>query len=746
MKKYICILLCFVLLSAYIPYASAAGEDNIKIYMATEKTGNIFFGGEGCAFTFRFINSSYVDYDITATFSAEGSRGNVPWSKTEQFTLKNLDYVISELNIDLDEKLPYDVYKMKVELKDEAKGIYCTESFDFSYARNNEGIPKNAGFGINTHYSTYDKSPDVIEKTMPLIDKMGASIIRGTVTWSQFEKTPGEYTDITEFPFISEARKYNLDILMGLAYGNDGYGLPDKSMPVTDAQRSAFAAYAAELAAKLKGVTNYFELWNEPNIEGFNQNGATAADYAKLAQAVYPALEGGNEDAVLIGMATSSSAATWMQEVHDAGGTAYMDNISFHPYRWFGYPGDYDFIERLKRIDDFLANNTLNKKMWLTELGWSSGIYDGQSAPYADEYQKAMYLVHSYVMSRQFPNIEKYFWYNFICKGTDAENFDNNFGLIAHTDDVVPYAARPGYLSATNMNIMLADTEFVGLKEQNSGTYIYEFKRNSDGAEVYVLWTTNESGTDSVALDINKTSVVCYDMYGNSTRCEVENGRFEASVTLEPMYIEAKSTEAAGYEYADDIVEIRGTIPSAQTGGIVSMLVLNPGKSPSDVFSQQEEAVAFMNETQIDANGDYSFVFAPQSIVPGIYHAYIMYENSDECIIVPLNLAGKLKSEITVTINGTEAKKASDFIAGGDMKVSYGLENLSDENVNTRIIAAFYKNGALMSATSKNVETYTGQTLTGELQSVVCDSDFDRVSIYVWDADTLKPYMNYLLF
>lgn len=745
MKRYICLIVCFALMTAYVPCSFAVDNDVISVTMTTLNTGNIFFGGEKGDFNFRFINSGYNDYNVTAAFSAEDSRGNVAWVKTEKLFLKNMSYIIRSISIDFGTELQrYDVYKMKVELTDDSVGLLCAETFDFSYVRNNDGNTKNKNFGINTHYTSYDKNPEVIRNTMPLIEKTGASIIRDSISWTQFESDTDEYAEITDFPFIAAARECGLELLLVLAYGNEKYTPNHMSIPETDIQRNAFAAYAEALASKLKGTANYFELWNEPNASGFNVDNADEADYAELAKAVYPALKNANENSVLMGMATTSSDTGWMQKVHDAGGTAYMDNISFHPYRWYGYPGDYEFIPRLEKVNKFLSDNNLNKKMWLTELGWSSGIYEGQTEAYASEYQKAMYLVHSYVMSRQFSNIEKFFWYNFICKGTEEESFKNNFGLVANTAADIPYAARPAYLAATNMNIMLADAEYKGLDEPQEGTYIYKFKRQSDDREIYVLWTVK--GSDRVALNIDGNQVISYDLYGNGTTHKVYGGEFETEVTIEPVYIEVLSDEAADIVYNGDVVEIDGVAADREANCPVSIVVLNPGKGLSDAYAQQKDAVAFMDDTTTDSFGEYSFRFMLPDATAENYMVYIMFANSEGYITTPLTPGRDMESNISITINGKIADTASDFSGGGDMKLSYMLENRSVENRNARIIAAFYQDGILMSVISKDVKIYTGKTIMGEIQSVVQDSDYDRVSIYVWDVKTLKPYVDYLSF
>lgn len=743
MKKLLAILLCIILIGTYIPSVFAT-DRNIGVTMTTGKTGNIFFGGEVGEFKFRFINSKYEDYNIRALFSAVGSKGNIVFSKIEEFTLISLNYATRKIFIDFDKDIKfYDVYKMKVELLDENKGLYEKVEFDFSFVRNNEGYENNDAFGINTHYGSYDKNLQTITNTMPLLEKTGASIIRDCISWSRFESEKGVYAEVSDFPFISEAKKHELDLLMTLAYGNKLYTPQTMSIPVNETEITAFSAYAENIASKIKGITNYFELWNEPNASNFNEGNASEADYSNLSKAVYSALENANEDAILMGMATTSSDTNWMQKVHNSGGTAYMDNISFHPYRWYGYPGDYDFIPRLQKVDDFLTENGLNKKMWLTELGWSSGVYDGQTEAYSTEHEKAMYLVHSYVMSRQFDNIEKYFWYNFICKGTNEAGFDDNFGMIANANDEVPFSAREAYLAATNMNIILADSEFSHYEEPVDGTYIYKFNRKSDGSKVYVMWTVN--GTDNVSIDVEDNKVIEYDLFGNKQEHRIFDGKFETDITIEPVYLEIKSDEFTDIKYNENVIEISGVVPMRKAERDVSMIVLKPVKSLSDVYLYSKDSVAYMDDVKTDENGEYSFKFMI-SDEHRDYYAYILFEEFDNYMIIPLNPGREIESQIKIEVDGEIVENISDFSSGKNVTISYELENRSLENVEARVIVGFYKNNMLVGADMKDVLIRGDNTLIGDTETVVPYLDFDSVCVYVWNKNTLKPYMENIKF
>ena len=49
----------------------------------------------------------------------------------------------------------------------------------------------------------------------------------------------------------------------------------------------AWLDYVAQVVTRYKDKVDYWQVWNEPNIEAFNPSGATAAQYAELLKQSY---------------------------------------------------------------------------------------------------------------------------------------------------------------------------------------------------------------------------------------------------------------------------------------------------------------------------------------------------------------------------------------------------------------------------------------------------------------------------
>lgn len=127
-------------------------------------------------------------------------------------------------------------------------------------------------------------------------------------------------------------------------------------------------------------------LWNEPNLnlEWYNQP-PNAAAYADLIKAAYPAIKtvAPTLPVALAGLASTEGEGDWaindldyLQAIYDAGGGAYFDVLTAHPYG-FGRPPDdppgkyrpnFRPLELYREI--MVAHGDAAKPVWVTEAGW----------------------------------------------------------------------------------------------------------------------------------------------------------------------------------------------------------------------------------------------------------------------------------------------------------------------------------------------------------------------------------------
>ena len=152
------------------------------------------------------------------------------------------------------------------------------------------------------------------------------------------------------------------------------------------------------------------EIWNEPNYSYFFQSSAPAADYAALLKAAYPRIKQVAPDLTVLGPAMLGSDAPFLEELYSAGIGGYYDGISSRPFNVGADPRD-TAPSRYGRKHSFLlgvpwvreamvAHGDGDKKLWFTELGWSSCGPGGTNAWCVTRETQARYVADSFRVIR----------------------------------------------------------------------------------------------------------------------------------------------------------------------------------------------------------------------------------------------------------------------------------------------------------------------------------------------------------
>lgn len=314
-------------------------------------------------------------------------------------------------------------------------------------------------------------------------------------------------------------------------FGNSLYtGTQTPGMPVGTEQLKAFGNYCKFVAKEFCGKVKYFEIWNEPNHEIFNPGGASAADYVQVMKTAYNAVKSVNKDAYILGISEDGARPEYTKAVLNAGGGAYMDAVSLHPYScWYG--GVFD--ESSLTLEQMITNNKkvimdagLNLPIWITEVGYmtSTGRYTYE--------QQGAYNVRTAIEFKSDDRIDKIFFYELHDSGLDASSTEANFGMLEY--DGTPKAAHSMLLNANNI---LANADFVKKWQGNSYYALYEFRDRVTDEDIFVLWTkkgkkrqiqlsananqvSSSCGGDNakVLIDLSKANsgkeIACYDAYG----------------------------------------------------------------------------------------------------------------------------------------------------------------------------------------------------------------------------------------
>ena len=172
-----------------------------------------------------------------------------------------------------------------------------------------------------------------------------------------------------------------------------------------------FAAFVTAVVTRYKGKIASYELWNEPNAQGFWTG--SPQDMVPLAQKAYSIIKSIDPQAIVTTPAVSSTGwpmphDQWLDQYFAAGGGKYADAVA-----WHGYSGRNDRpalpvedlpaqIIALKKV---MARHGLTQlPIWDTEGGW------GKDAQLPDENAQAALLAKWFVIN--FTNgIARAYWY-----------------------------------------------------------------------------------------------------------------------------------------------------------------------------------------------------------------------------------------------------------------------------------------------------------------------------------------------
>jgi hypothetical protein len=388
-------------------------------------------------------------------------------------------------------------------------------------------IPESMGF--NVHLKGPDSEWDAIKAS-------GLKFIRKDFFWSDIERSKGNY-DFSEYDkMLAALEARGIRALFILAYRNELYPKPEDS----DEGRAAYAKWAAASAAHYKGRNVLWELWNEPNNEGFWQgpggknSAAFAEQYLTLVKKTVPAMRAADPNCSIIGGSVAGldrGAFNWIDAALKAGLLKTgINGLSVHPYGYprpeltmeGGKPGEegYDLLrEKMTQAGapkDFPILNT--------ELGyWAKG------AP-AQE-RRATFFVRTCLVE-QMCDIRLTIWYNWDGGGEHGVSGGGPEGL-------------PMLRACKIMTAELAGYHFVErLKVGTQQDYVAAFENAAKGRKI-AAWTTPPGRDDQAqaqAHDVSlptggATSVVVHDLYGKEVAAKVEGGKVTVNLTGSPLYI-----------------------------------------------------------------------------------------------------------------------------------------------------------------------------------------------------------------
>ncbi|MBU0731255.1 beta-galactosidase [Patescibacteria group bacterium] len=293
---------------------------------------------------------------------------------------------------------------------------------------------------------------------------------REQFNWDVIEPTNDAYSWATYDAVINKYNDKDIKVL-GLitnssswASGNPGavnyYSYP----PNPEAWRD----YCYNLALHFKGRVDYWEIWNEPNLDSSWQPKADPDQYALYTKYAYDEIKRANPKAKVVIGSTSGTDDAFLSKVFAFYKKNYnkepFDIVSIHPYRVkddnFNYtpeesvPGLNSFLTDMRSMRALMKGNKYGKKpIWLTEFGYTTytnGVYDKT---------QAQLLGRQYLLALTIPKVNHLFWYDFRDDSNNKDYLESNFGILEND-----WSKKRSYYAYQAMAQRIYRTDYKGEK------------------------------------------------------------------------------------------------------------------------------------------------------------------------------------------------------------------------------------------------------------------------------------------
>jgi polysaccharide biosynthesis protein PslG len=325
-------------------------------------------------------------------------------------------------------------------------------------------VPVNSSakpFGVALGGTLDTLSESQLNSELSSLDGLGVRWIRIDVAWPAVQPNSSTQYDWSTYDRVmAAAAAHHLKVLGTLAYTPSwaaASGCNDSTQKCAPASDSQFANFAASVVARYgKNGVSAWEIWNEPNNEGFWMPAPNPQAYTQLLMASYTAIKKVNPMAMVISgglgpldsLPGSIQPVTFLAGMYAAGARNYFDAVGYHPYSfpnlpstvaaWSGWSMMNDLPTSIRSV--MVANGDTAKPVWITEFGAPTGgpgptetlSNYGQvgGASNVDDQLQSEIVTQSVDQYEGYSWLGNYFWYSYKDLGTSSSDSENFFGLL----------------------------------------------------------------------------------------------------------------------------------------------------------------------------------------------------------------------------------------------------------------------------------------------------------------------------
>jgi hypothetical protein len=415
------------------PASGFADLDNLRFvdegWTQVQSTAAVFSAKAGASTTLSFQAGTIGDYTLTVADLQGRQRswtGSASAPGVVRYVWDGRDSGGTALSGSISASISYDTTRNGVVQSPRVLGTpYVTGV--------SEKAPDDVGsiVGINSFLTTLD-DPVTVDAQTRLMETAAVRQAREEFDWNRIEPRQG-YFDFAKFDQAVElAAARNVEVVGKLVYSarwasSAPSGTPDADVVFYPPRNNAdFAAYAKTVVNRYKDKVHVWEVWNEPNTSAHWKPQADGTAYGRLLASAHTAIKQADPTSVVLGGSLAGFDDGYMSQVHAAGAANAYDGLSIHTYT-DGTPENGTSSVYIEGAKSFLARNGMSdRKIWLTELGWSTCT--GTCPTGVSEADQAKYLERAYADASA-RGVAGAFWFSLMEVGNSGSQLDN-FGLV----------------------------------------------------------------------------------------------------------------------------------------------------------------------------------------------------------------------------------------------------------------------------------------------------------------------------
>ncbi|MCL1910472.1 MAG: beta-galactosidase, partial [Kiritimatiellaeota bacterium] len=327
------------------------------------------------------------------------------------------------------------------------------------------------------------------QNAMQIAAKSGVSWTREEFSWERIEPVKGKYNWAPYDTAVKTSRSLGINTLGLLTY-SASWARRDASQ-YTSPPRDVndYAEFVHAVVSRYKNEVKHWEIWNEPDCNGFwPPNGANADEYAALLKAGYAAAKKADPNCVVMNgglLAGVCHPDMWGYPEKLFALAPPFDVFAWHPYGDPHSPEAARYTARTKTLLGLLKKNNLPARLWLTEQAWSTGNEKTKSV---SETLQAQYIVRGHVLALANPAVEKFIWFLFRDGGGRDHDYEQSYGIL--NPDGTPKRAYPAYVQMSKMLANRKPVRRVNVAGRGD-IFAYSFFDGTANllSDVTVLWT-----------------------------------------------------------------------------------------------------------------------------------------------------------------------------------------------------------------------------------------------------------------